>query len=47
MISEAALTLRAISRDATPGGVWTPAPALGQALIERLTRHAGLTFTFE
>ena len=47
MITEAALTLRETPRDTTPGGVYTPAPALGQALIDRLTRHAGLTFTLE
>jgi short subunit dehydrogenase-like uncharacterized protein len=28
-----------------PGGMWTPAPALGQRLVERLTANAGLTFT--
>ncbi len=29
------------------GGVWTPASALGQPLIERLKAKAGLTFTLE
>ena len=28
---------------ATPGGVWTPAAALGEALIPRLVENAGLT----
>ena len=32
---------------ATPGGIWTTAPALGQALIERLQANAGLTFAVE
>ena len=29
------------------GGVWTPAAAMGDALIERLEANAGLTFTVE
>ncbi|HEX3917341.1 MAG TPA: saccharopine dehydrogenase NADP-binding domain-containing protein [Caulobacteraceae bacterium] len=32
---------------AVAGGVWTPGAALGQALIARLTAHAGLTITDE
>jgi short subunit dehydrogenase-like uncharacterized protein len=46
MIAEAALCLR---QDAggTPGGIWTPAAALGQPLIDRLQARAGLTFAFE
>ena len=47
MITEAALTLRETPRETTPGGVYTPAPALGQPFIDRLTRHAGLTFKLE
>jgi len=48
MISEAALCLtRDVDRDITPGGVYTPAPAMGNALIKRLEDHAGLTFTME
>ena len=47
MISEAALTLLETSRETTPGGVWTPAPALGRPLIDRLTANAGLTFKVE
>lgn len=47
MISEAALTLLETSRETTPGGVWTPAPALGRTLIDRLTDNAGLTFKVE
>ncbi|MGB6230096.1 MAG: saccharopine dehydrogenase NADP-binding domain-containing protein [Litorimonas sp.] len=45
MISEAALTLtRDVDRQTTPGGVYTPAPAMGDALIERLEAQAGLSF---
>ena len=47
MISEAALTLNDTSRQATPGGVWTPAAAMGDALIARLQERAGLTFKLE
>ncbi|WP_306015005.1 trans-acting enoyl reductase family protein [Oceanicaulis sp. MMSF_3324] len=48
MITECALSLvKDVSRDQTPGGVYTTAPALGDALIKRLTDHAGLTFTIE
>lgn len=45
MISEAALCLaRDIGRDATSGGIWTPAAAMGETLIARLQARAGLTF---
>ena len=48
MISESALCLtRDVSRETTPGGVYTPAPAMGNALIDRLEAHAGLTFKME
>ena len=48
MIAESAVCLaRDISRDITPGGVYTPAPAMGQALIDRLVKNAGLTFQIE
>jgi short subunit dehydrogenase-like uncharacterized protein len=48
MISEAALCLaRDTPREQTPGGVWTPAAAMGGKLIERLQTHAGLTFALE
>ncbi|MBI1393413.1 MAG: saccharopine dehydrogenase [Alphaproteobacteria bacterium] len=43
MIAEAALTLVHERADAG-GGIWTPGAALGEALIDRLTRHAGLSF---
>mgnify|MGYP002623682676 CR=1 FL=1 len=47
MISEAALCLADTSRETTPGGIWTPAAAMGAPLIERLQARAGLTFTLE
>lgn len=43
MIAEAALCLIK-DRSDTPGGIWTPAPALGEALLDRLQANAGLTF---
>lgn len=47
MITEAALCLKATPREQTPGGVWTPAAAMGNALIARLQERAGLTFKLE
>ena len=48
ILGEAAVCLvRDIARSATPGGCWTPASAMGAALITRLEAHAGLTFTLE
>jgi short subunit dehydrogenase-like uncharacterized protein len=45
MIAESALCLaRNVDATATAGGIWTPAAAMGQALIERLRAKAGLTF---
>lgn len=45
MIAESALCLAFdVDREETPGGVWTAAAAMGDALIERLTENAGLTF---
>ena len=46
MIAESAICL-VRERSDTPGGVWTPAPAMGDALIERLRANAGLTFEVE
>jgi short subunit dehydrogenase-like uncharacterized protein len=45
MIAESALCLLDVSRDVTPGGIWTPAAAMGHLLIERLQARAGLRFT--
>ena len=42
MLSESALCL-ALDRLETGGGSWTPASAMGQALMDRLTANAGLT----
>ena len=45
MISEAALCLvQDVDRETSPGGVWTPAAAMGLRLVERLRERAGLTF---
>jgi len=45
MIAEAALTL--VQDVKGKGGVMTPAPAMAEALIDRLQNHAGLTFAIE
>ena len=48
MLGEAAVCLaRDVPRVTTPGGCWTSAAAMGDALIRRLEAHAGLTFTLE
>jgi len=46
IISEAAVCLVAECPELA-GGVYTPAPAMGQKLIRRLQAHAGLTFILE
>jgi short subunit dehydrogenase-like uncharacterized protein len=46
MISESAVCLVSECAD-LPGGIYTPAPAMGQKLIKRLEAHAGLTFRME
>ena len=46
MLVEAAVCL-AHDDLATLGGVYTPAPAMGEALIKRLVEHAGLYFKVE
>ena len=46
MLAEAALCLLK-NPDMGTGGVQTPAAAMGQALIDRLQVHAGLTFKIE
>jgi len=43
IIAEAALCLIEDCTD-TPGGIWTPAAALGRTLIPRLVDRAGMTF---
>jgi short subunit dehydrogenase-like uncharacterized protein len=47
MISEAALCLNDTPREQTPGGIWTPFAAMGDALIDRLQMKAGLVFRLE
>lgn len=45
MLGESALCLlRDVDRGQTGGGIFTPAYAMGDALIERLVKNAGLTF---
>ncbi len=46
MITEAGVCLLQDAPD-TPGGIWTTAPAMGNALIARLKANAGLSFTVE
>jgi short subunit dehydrogenase-like uncharacterized protein len=48
MLGESAVCLvRDISRHQTPGGIWTSASAMGDALIRRLAKNAGVTFQLE
>jgi short subunit dehydrogenase-like uncharacterized protein len=44
MLGEAAVCLLELEREKTGGGFWTPATAMGQALLDRLVAHAGLSF---
>lgn len=46
MITECAMCLLEEASDA-PGGVLTPAPVFGQAIIDRLQKNAGLSFEIE
>lgn len=46
MIAESALCLLE-NPTATGGGIWTPAPAMGSLLIDRLQNSAGLSFQLE
>ena len=46
MISECAVGLLK-NLDAAQGGIWTPASALGELLIDRLQENAGLSFQLE
>jgi len=45
IISEAAICL--LEGPSGKGGILTPAPAMGMALIERLIKNAGMTFTID
>ena len=46
MIAEAAVCLLQDAGN-TPGGIWTPASAMGTRLITRLEKNAGLRFAVE
>ncbi|CAA0125479.1 Putative trans-acting enoyl reductase [Halioglobus japonicus] len=43
MLGEAAVSL-ALDKTTTPGGFWTPASAMGDSYLQRLTASAGLSF---
>lgn len=46
MLGEAAACLaHDVSKRDVAGGFWTPSTAMGSKLVDRLTNHAGLTFT--
>lgn len=46
MLAQAALCLvEDIDRDAVGGGFWTPASAMGDALINRLSQYSGIEFS--
>ena len=47
MIVESALCLAENQDSLAGGGIWTPAPAMGAQLMDRLQSKAGLTFTDE
>lgn len=44
MLGEAAVCLLELDRAEVGGGFWTPSTSMGQALLDRLTAHAGLSF---
>ena len=46
MIAESAICLLE-NQQLAPGGIWTPAAAMGSELIDRLQEKAGLTFAME
>ncbi len=48
MLGESAVCLAQDEADlSVPGGVWTPAAAMGALLIARLENHAGMSFTID
>jgi short subunit dehydrogenase-like uncharacterized protein len=48
IIAECAICLiRDIPREQVAGGCWTPASAMGEALLQRLPARAGLSFAVE
>lgn len=44
MLGEAAVCLLETDQTKVGGGFWTPSTSMGQALLDRLVAHAGLTF---
>ena len=44
MLAQSALCLLDVPKSKVGGGFWTPATAMGDALIARLEAHAGITF---
>lgn len=44
MLAQAGLCLAGLDKTAVEGGMWTPATAMGDALIDRLEKYAGLSF---
>jgi short subunit dehydrogenase-like uncharacterized protein len=44
MLAESALAFLDLDHEQVGGGFWTPATAFGDALIDRLIQHAGVTF---
>ncbi len=44
MLTSAATTLLGTDHETTAGGFWTPSTAMGDALVDDLVAHAGLTF---
>ncbi|MFQ3286672.1 MAG: short subunit dehydrogenase-like uncharacterized protein, partial [Porticoccaceae bacterium] len=48
MLAQAGLSLAFdFTEEEKVGGFWTPATAMGDKLIDRLTKHAGMTFEIE
>lgn len=47
ILAEAGLALIGVGPEITPGGCWTPAAAMADALLARLPVKAGLTFALE
>ena len=48
MLAQASLCLAFdITQEQCNGGFWTPATAMGDQLTDRLTQHAGMTFTID
>ena len=45
MVAQAGVCLASdIAKTSSPGGFWTPATLMGDPLIQRLVKHAGVTF---